>query len=205
MLTTESASGTYSKNSTRSIIDDAKNGVDGETEALLKLLADQELIRKNRIEKVRTVLVVLSSKAMAFDPESMKKQVLLTYPDATVFFRTTQGKPIGSVAPHKVDLLIDFTSPKTRQGFFYPRKLRSIARVAVGRNAGWFGIRKRSYDRIFDEKAKKATIPADLLERERFVQRQVLGLAGIALSQRGETPPDRGQTIALELPAMAKL
>lgn len=195
---------TYSKNSTNSIIKDSRSQIDVESESLLKLLAEQEKTRANRVQNVRTVLVVFSSAAMAFDPESLKKQILLTYHDATVFFRMTHGKPIGPSAPHKVDLLIDFTGPGQRQGFFYPRKLRSMSRVAVGRRAGWFGIRKRSYDRIFDEKNQQ-DVPGDLFSRERHVQKQVLALAGVTISQKGETPPDRGQTIALDLPPMQKL
>jgi hypothetical protein len=176
---------------------------DVESEQFLKLLAEQEKIKSNRVPGVRTVLVVLSSRGMVYDTESLRQKVLLAYPEAAVFFRTTGGKSIGLAAPGRVDLLIDFTGPRQRQGLFYSRRLRSIARVAVGRNAGLF--RKRLYDRVFDEKAPNADMPSELLERERWVQRQVLALAGIPLSQMGDTPPDRGQSIALELPALKRL
>lgn len=77
-----------------------------------------------------------------------------------------------------------------------------MARVAIGRDAGFF--RKRIYDRIFDEKAEAAKLSPDLMERERQVQRQVLGLAGVALVQAGDTPSDQSSTIALGLPPMAR-
>lgn len=192
----------YIRNATASIIDDAKNKMDPETESVLKLLEAQEQIRKNRVSGVRTILVVLSSRAMVFDTESLKRQILFSYPDATIFFRTTMGKPIGPRSPHQVDLLIDLTGPRERQWIFIPRALRRMAKTAVGRNAGFF---RGNYDRIFDEKATGVDLPGDLFARERYVQREVLALAGIALSQKGETPPDRGQTIALELPPMSRL
>jgi hypothetical protein len=176
---------------------------DAESEQFLNLLADQEKIRAQRVPGVRTVLVVLSAKGMVYDMESLRQKILLAYPDAAVFFRTTSGASIGVAAPNRADLLIDLTAPRSRQGIFYSRKLRGMARFAVGRNAGFF--RKGSYDRIFDEKDPKASVPSDQLARERYVQRQVLALAGIALAQMGDTPPDRGQSIALELPSLKRL
>jgi len=192
----------YIKNSTDSIIDDAKNKIDPQSEALLQLLEEHEQIRKNRVSGVRTILVVLSSRAMVFDTESLKTQILLSYPDATVFFRSTHGNAIGPATPHRVDLLIDLTGPRERQWIFIPRSLRSMAKAAVGRNAGFF---RGSYDRIFDEKAAGSAVPGDLFEKERFVQKKVLALAGVALSQKSDTPPDRGKTIALDLPPLSKL
>jgi hypothetical protein len=120
-----------------------------------------------------------------------------------VFFLTTLGKPIGSPPPRQVDLLIDFTGPGQRQGWFFARKLRRMARAAVGRNAGLF--RKRIYDKIYDEKAPSATLSTDVLERERQVQKRILNLSGVAFVQYGDTPPDRGKSIALELPPMQRL
>ena len=176
---------------------------DRETEEFLTILSQQEKVRANKIPGVRTVLVVLSAKAMAYDMESLRQKIVLVYPDAVVFFKTTSGKAVGVSAPKRVDLLIDLTAPRSRQGLFYSRKLRSMARAAVGRNAGFF--RKGSYDKVFDEKAIASRLPQDVLQRERFVQREVLALAGIPLAQMGDTPPDRGKTIALELPPMKKL
>lgn len=181
----------------------ANRPFDSESEQFLSLLSEQEKIRAQRVPGVRTVLVVLSAKGMVYDMESLRQKILLAYPDAAVFFRTTSGKPIGVAAPNRLDLLIDLTAPRSRQGLFYPRKLRSMARFAVGRNAGLF--RKGSYDRIFDEKDPGASVPSDQLARERYVQRQVLALAGVALAQMGDTPPDRGQSIALELPSLKRL
>jgi hypothetical protein len=178
------------------------SGIDHQSELFLDILSRQDQVKTSRVAGVRTVLVVLSSRGMVFDMESLRQKVLLAYPEAAVFFRTTSGKSVGVAAPNRVDLLIDLTGPGQRQGWFYSRKLRSISRVAAGRNAGLF--RKRIYDRVFDE--KKATgLPADLLERERLVQRKVLESAGVAVAQMGDTLPDRGKSIALDLPPLKRL
>lgn len=157
------------------------------------------------IPGVRTVLVVLSARGMVYDTHALRHEVRQSYPDATVFFCTTQGSPVGAQAPSFVDLLIDLTGPGQKQSLFYARKLRRRARVVVGRNAGLF--RKRIYDRVFDEKAKPAVaqLPVDSLNRERVVQKEVLGLAGVSLAVTGETHPDLGKSIALRLPPMLKL
>lgn len=152
---------------------------------------------------MRTVLVVLSAAGMVYDVEALRQKVLLAYPEAAVFFITTVGKPIGPAAPQNVDLLIDFTGPRQRQGLFFPKRFRRCARVAVGRDVGVF--RKRIYDRVYDEGRNASKLPADTLARERIVQREVLKLAGIALVQSGDTPPDRGKVIATELPPYSKL
>jgi hypothetical protein len=177
--------------------------LDLESQSLLKLMAEQERVRANKVPGVRTVLVVISAKGMVYDVESLRQKILLSYADAAVFFMTTLGKPVGAAAPQHVDLLVDFTGPGQRQGLFYAKKLRRMARVAVGRNAGLF--RKRIYDRVYDEKEKSGSLPAEILQRERVVQREVLSLAGVAFVQAGDTPPDRGKSIALELPPMARL
>ncbi len=167
------------------------------------MMNEQDRVKTSRIAGVRTVLVVLSSTGMVFDVHALRHEIRMAYPDATVFFRMTHGQPIGAPAPGYVDLLIDLTGPGQRQGLFYSRKLRRSSRVAVGRNAGLF--RKRIYDRVFDEKAVLKTLPKESLEKERSVQRSVLELAGVALVQTGETPPDLGKSIALGLPAMKRL
>jgi hypothetical protein len=181
--------------------------IDQESEHSFQKMTEMDRLRGNRIPGVRTVLFVLSSRGMVFDTESLRQKVLLAYPEATVFFMTTMGKPVGATSPRQVDLLIDFTGPRQRQGWFFARKLRSMARVAVGRNAGLF--RKGLYDRIFDEKQPSASLPGglptELLERERFVQKQVLSLVGITIVQAGDTPKDRSKSIALELPPMQRL
>ena len=177
--------------------------LDQESQGYLSVLAEQERIRANRVPGVRTVLVVLSSAGVVYDMEALRQKILLAYPDAVIFFMTTLGKPVGAACPYEVDLLIDFTGPGQRQGWFFAKKLRRLARVAVGRNAGLF--RKSIYDRIFDEKANSSRLPAESLARERLVQRQVMSLAGVALAQSGETLPDRGKTIALDLPPMGRL
>ena len=176
---------------------------DPESEHFLQLMAEQQLVRANIVPGVRTVLVVISSKGMVFDLESLRQKISLAYPEAAIFFQTVLGKPLGPSSPNKVDLLIDFTGPGQRQWIFRARKLRSLARVAVGRNAGFF--RKSIYNKVFDDKALPVEKPLDVLSRERKVQREVLRLAGVAFVQAGDTPPDRGKVTPLELPPMLKL
>lgn len=156
-----------------------------------------------RVPQVKIVLVVLSSRGMTFDCSSLQNQILSAYPDALVFFQSTSGKPMGATPPAQVDLLIDFTGPRQRQGWFYARKLKRLCRVTVGRNAGLF--RKGLYDRIFDEFDSKWKLPADLLDRERFAQKKVLELAGIGVIRPSETPKDRGKIVPLDLPGYKKL
>lgn len=182
-----------------------KRDLDSESTHFLSTLMSEEQVKAHRIPGVRTVLVVLSAAGMVYDIESLRQKILLSYPDSTVFFLTTLGKPIGSQPPRQLDLLIDFTGPGQRQGWFFARKLRRMARAAVGRNAGLF--RKRIYDKIYDEKASNsgASLSKDVLERERQVQKRILNLSGVAFVQYGDTPPDRGKSIALELPPMQRL
>jgi hypothetical protein len=69
-------------------------------------------------------------------------------------------------------------------------------------------FRKRIYDKIYDEKApefKDSMLSKEVLERERQVQKRILNLSGVAFVQYGDTPPDRGKSIALELPPMQRL
>jgi hypothetical protein len=178
------------------------SGMDPESKAFFEKMAEYQKVRANKVNGVKTVLIVISARGMVFDIESLRQKVLLSYPEAAVFFRTTLGKPIGALAPERVDLLIDFTGPRQRQGLFYARKLRKMARVAVGRNAGLF--RKKLYDRVYDEKAQLASLPVDLLKRERIVQRFVLEMAGVAFVPMGDVPPDRGKITPLELPPLAR-
>jgi hypothetical protein len=174
---------------------------DPESGAFMQRMLEQEKVRSHRVPHVKSILVVLSAAGMVFDVEALKQKILLTYSDAAVFFQTTDGKAIGTSAPEKVDLLIDFTGPNQRQGLFYARRLRRAARFAIGRNAGIF--RKKIYNRVFDEK-KAADLPGEILSREREVQKQVLALAGVPFVQAGDTPPDRGKITPLELPPLAR-
>lgn len=143
---------------------------DPDTDAFLKRMAEQKRVRANRVEAVRTVLVVLSARAMVFDVNSLRQKILLTYPDVAVFFTTPLATPIGAAVPGTVDLLIDFTGPGQRDRFFSGRRLRKIARVAVGRNAGLF--RKRIYDRVFDEKARESPCPRTCWSSSRRYRRR---------------------------------
>jgi hypothetical protein len=174
-----------------------------DSEFYLSLLAEQDRLRSNRFAGVRTVLVVLSSAAMAYDIDGLRSRVHGAYPEAAVFFMTTRGKPLGTLVKGHVDLLIDFTGPRQKQGLFFPRKLRRMARFAVGRNAGFF--RKGIYDRVFDEKSPENARLQSMttMEREREVQRQVLAIAGVASTPHSESAPDRSKSIALELPPLA--
>jgi len=171
---------------------------DVETLHHLQTLGIEERIRNNRIENVKTILVILSSRAVAFDIDSLKQKIRMTYPGAKVYFESTQAYPVGERAPKKLDLVIDFTGPLQRHKWFYARQLRSRARVLVGRNA-WF-LREHLYDRIYKEQAHD--LPADLLEREKFVQKEVLELAGVPVSTQGILGPDLGKKIALTLPPL---
>lgn len=182
-----------------------RDEIDLETQTLLNQIHEQERVKKNRLAGVRTVLVVLSSQGMVYDVHALRHAVRMAYSDSAVFFRTTWGVSVGAASPAHVDLLIDLTGPGQRAPFFYARKLRRAAKTAVGRNAGWFGVRKRIYDRIYDEKANKPSLPTEVMGRERVVQKLVLELAGVPLAWTGETHADRGKTIALSLPPMQKL
>ena len=176
---------------------------DRESESCLSQMAHQEEVLSNRFSGVKFVLVVLSTNGIVFDREALRQKLVLAYPDAVVFFRNTGGKPIGPVSPEKIDLLIDLTGPGERQAWCYAKKLRRISRMAVGRNAGLF--RKKIYDRIYDEKVNDKVIPKGILERERFVQKKIFNLSGVAFLPSGDTPTDRGKTIALGLPGMQRL
>jgi len=176
---------------------------DAQTNETLSQIIDYERVLSNRISGVKTVLVVISARGMAFDREALRTKIAVAYPDAKVFFKTTQNASLGEEIPAKVDLLIDFTGPGERQSWCFAKKLRKMARVVVGRNAGWF--RRKIYDRVFDESASPEPLSEEILERERAVQKHVLAMAGIPLFQMSNTPPDLGKTIALELPGMRKL
>jgi hypothetical protein len=180
----------------------AKSTLDPDTSSLLAKIERERQVEKNQFKGIKTILVVLSAKAMVYDTESLRQKILQIYSDAAVFFLTTIGKPIGSISPGKVDLLIDFTGPGQRQGWFYALALKRRARIAVGRKAGLF--RKDVYDRVVDEKSL-INLSSELLNRERMVQREVLKLAGIPMALTGEVPKDRGKEIALELPPMKRL
>lgn len=175
---------------------------DPETVESLKRLEVLERINKNKIQNVRTVLVVLSSSAMVYDVDAIREKIKTAYPNTTVFFWTTTGEPMGAKAPGALDLIIDLTPPRARQGLFFARKVRRRGKTVVGRNAGLF--RKSTYDRVFDEKSQGAAMPTDRFHRERLVQREVLALAGVSLVETGSPTADLAKVIALELPPMAR-
>ena len=154
----------------------------------------------NAFEKVKTVLVVLSSRALAFDMPALRNLITHAYPGAAVFFISTSGDPVGVEGPHRVDLVIDMTEPGAHQGLFFAPKIRGRARYVVGRNAGRF-YRRSKYDRVYDEKADPQ-LPTDYLDRERWAQRKVLELAGVPVIRQGGVTQDRSKEIALELPPL---
>lgn len=173
------------------------------SDVYLSPLAERERLASQVFPDVKTILVVLSSRAVTNDWAALKQKIHFVYPQAEVYFRTTSGQPFKSPpAPSKVDLLIDFTGPGMRQGWFYALSLRGSAKYAVGRNAGLF--RKGRYDRIFDEKDPKTPVSKDVLERERVAQKRVLELAGIPSISIADAVEDRGKEIALELPPLMK-
>lgn len=171
---------------------------DGEATSTLQHLLEDEVIRKNKVENVRTILVILSARAVVFDDASLRQKIHLTYPEAAVYFMTTKAYAFGKVLPSnaKIDLLIDFTGPGQRHKWFWARQLRGISRVCVGRTAGFF--REFIYDRVFKEVDLKE-LPRDMLNRERFVQREVLALAGVPLSPKGNLGTDLQKTIAAQV------
>lgn len=176
---------------------------DQESRHCLFSMMEQDPIRTYRLPGVRTVLVVLSSAGIVFDLESLRQKIIFSYPDASVYFLTTLGKSIGPESPDQVDLLIDLTGPRQRQSILFAKKMRRIARIAIGRNVGLF--RKKIYDRVFDEKIILAQLPQDVLEREQEVQKKVLALAGVPFVRSGCATPDLSDTIALGLPPMQQL
>ena len=77
-----------------------------------------------------------------------------------------------------------------------------MAKVAVGRKSGFF--RSRIYDHIFDEADAAASLPTHFLDKERAVQKAVLSLAGIVMTQTGDALPDLSASIALDLPPLSQ-
>jgi hypothetical protein len=171
---------------------------DVETLHHLQTLGIEERIRQHRVANVKSILVIFSSRSVAFDIDSLKQKIKMSYPEAKVYFESTLAYPMGERAPEKLDLVIDFTGPGQRHKWFYARKLRSRARVTVGRNA-WF-FREHIYDRIFNEQEHE--LPEDLLAREKFVQKEVLELAGVPVSTQGTLGADLSKKIATKLPRL---
>ncbi|MBS1961653.1 MAG: hypothetical protein JST04_05525 [Bdellovibrionales bacterium] len=174
---------------------------DSESTSTLQVLQEEELVRKHRVENVRTILVVLSGRAIVYDDASLRQKIQLTYPDAKIYFMTTEAYALGEKLPGsaKIDLVIDFTGPGHRHKWLWARKLRARARVCVGRPAGLF--REHIYDRLSTELQRK-DLPRDVLDRERLIQREVLALAGVPLSHKGNSGADQGKTIASRLPPL---
>jgi hypothetical protein len=151
---------------------------------------------------IKSVLVVLSSKSMAFDMPGLRNFITHSYPGAAVFFISTSSQAVGVQAPSQVDLVIDFTPPNARQPMFFARKMKSRAKHVVGRNTGGIFGRKK-YDALYDE-ASDSNIPKDYLDHERFVQRRVLALAGIEIVKQGGATQDLSKEIAQTLPPMQR-
>lgn len=142
---------------------------------------------------VKTVLVVLSSRAMTIDQAGLRNLISHAYPGSAVFFVSTSGDPVGVKCTRQIDLLIDFTEPGARQPFFFAFTMRRRARYAIGRRVGW--VRKNRYTEVYDH-TSDSTRPRDYLESERHAQRKVLELAGVPVIRHGGVTPDRSKDIA---------
>jgi len=173
------------------------------SEFYLQLLQEQEKIKKNRIAGVKTVLVVLSYKGMAYDRDALKQKIHLSYPESTVFFCTTNQKPLGPTYPEVVDLVIDFTPGGSWRNLFAPRKFKHMAKSIIGRDGGLF--RARIYDRVFNESNDPVVKSLQGLHREKEVQKRVLELAGVAMIPVGDTPRTVERELPLKLPSMKNL
>jgi hypothetical protein len=149
---------------------------------------------------VKTVLVVISSRAMAFDQAGLRNLITHAYPGAVVFFISVSGDPVGVAAPSKVDLVIDFTEPGARQSKFFACGMRGAGKFVVGRKTGWF-YRKSKYDRVYDASSDE-NCPRDYLEAEAWAQKRVLELAGIQVVRHGGVTRDLSKEIASTLPPM---
>jgi hypothetical protein len=154
-------------------------------------------------ENVKTVLVVLSSQAQAFDMPALRNFITHAYAGTAVFFYSTSGDAMGAEAPSQVDLVIDFTPPNARQARFFAYSMKKRSRFTVGRNVGWF-YRRKNFDRVYDEKdsAIASATPTDYIQKETWAQRNVLELAGVPVIRQGGVGQDRGKDIALDLPPL---
>ncbi|NDF15333.1 hypothetical protein EB061_08440 [bacterium] len=148
---------------------------------------------------IKSVLVVLSSKAMTLDSSALRNLINHSYPGVAVFFVSVSGDPVGVPAPHKIDLVIDFTEPKARQSLWFPRRMRSRGRFVVGRKTGLRGA--FGYDRVYDVSVDPA-VPRDYLDAERWAQRKVLELAGVPMIRHGGVTEDLSKEIARNLPPL---
>ena len=149
---------------------------------------------------IKSALVVLSSRALAYDQAGLRSLITHAYPGAAVFFISTSGDPVGVEGPTRVDLILDFTEPGARQNLFFAYRMRSRGKHVVGRKTGLF-YRAKKYDRVFDE-FSDPRLPKDYLESERFTQRKLLELAGIPVVRQGGLTPDLSHEIASHLPPM---
>ncbi len=165
-----------------------------ETSKVFKELESITLLNDRRFTGVKTILVVLSSRSQTIDNESLRHHITLAYPEAAVFYTSVSGIPVGVDSPQAVDLVIDFTPPGARQHWGFARKMRKASRYCVGRDAGLF-YRRNFYDRVY--KDLRTDSIKDFHERERTAQRQVLELAGVAITKQSGVGPDLGKTIAL--------
>ncbi len=149
---------------------------------------------------IKSVLVVLSSRAMTIDQSGLRSLITHAYPGAAVFFISTSGDPVGVEGPTHVDLVIDFTEPGARQSLFFAYRMRSRGKHVVGRLTGWF-FRKKKYDRILDE-FEDSRRPGDYMASERFAQRKLLEIAGIPVVRQGGVTADLSHEISSKLPPL---
>ncbi len=166
----------------------------------LAQIAESQQVSHSCFEKVIFILVILSAKGMPYSIEFLMKIILCSYPNSVIFFQTTSGQMIKAKTPEKIDLVVDFTGPRQRQKKILPRQWKNMTRFIVGRN--WGSFRKHYYDRVLNEASNHFYLPEKMLQYEKWVQRKVLGLAGIGWAQTSEIPKDQGKTIARTLPRL---
>lgn len=160
-----------------------KSEMDSISERLAAHQAERAASLVNIKPQVKIVLVVLSSKRLVLDLDSLQHKIIRSYPQAAVFFMTPSGHSLGPAAPELVDLLIDLTGPNERSPWFQARKLRKMSRLAYGRRTGWF--RTHRYDGTVEEtwnetKSFSCANPTGELTNEILTQKAVMSMAGIS-------------------------
>ncbi len=168
-----------------------KNHLDPTTQRLMDHLAHEANVFSCKRENVSRILIIVSRRGMILDGAALEKTVHWAYPAASVAWAESWSK---LVRPEPVDLLIDLTAPRDWEGFWDAWRLRRLASWIIGRKAGW--LRSWLYDRVFDERAEPG-LPAESLERERFVQKKLFSWVGIPFFHAAPPLPDLGKALEL--------
>lgn len=168
---------------------------DSNTQRALRALLKRRELEKERFTGVKSILVVLSGRSMAFDFDSMRLYISLAYPGSDISFASTSGKAMFGEKIGSVDLLLDLSGPGTMQSFLFPLGMKRKSKHQVGRAFGL--LRARLYERLVSE--SDPAIPKDLMEREFFQQKKVFELAGVSFLPKSASARDASHTIAQEL------